>query len=225
MKKISLLTITALLALGSAAFAAGTTATPGVFTVEANLPAATDVQFVTSKVVGSTFSDTVKGSGAALTWGTSDLQFYDKENGVDVNVWRGKHYYAIDFNPVSGTQSAPGNYQNVTFAYSSESNPTGQAAGTGLGEKGTITLVKTILNSTTGKTEDTKIIAKALKDVGTISGIDQTKVNGGWFRVYLGLYPGAASGSADEVANAKPFTNADQPGKYTGKLTISVTLN
>lgn len=224
MKKISLLTITALLALGSAAFAAGTTATAGVFTVEANLPAATDVQFVTSKVVGKTFSDTVKGSGAALTWGTSDLQFFDKEDGKDVNVWRGKHYYAIDFNPVSGTQSAPGNYQNVTFAYSSENNPPGQAAGTGLGEKGTITLVKTILNSK-GETEDSKIISKALKDVSTISGIDQSKVSGGWFRVYLGLYPGAAAGSDGEVANAKPFTNADQPGKYTGKLTISVTLN
>jgi hypothetical protein len=58
--------------------------------------------------------------------------------------------------------------------------------------------------------------------IGGGEAIASTELNGGFFRVYVGIYPGGIS--AIDTAGGAPFTNADLPGDYDGTLTITATV-
>ncbi len=214
MKKLVILLTLAILGMSTAAFAAATT--PGVFDVSVQVPAATDITYIVSKVTPANaipWEVISSGSGAPLVWGTSDLKF-DTDN----KIWTGKHYFAIDLAPSLGVNGDPaaGNYGSVTFAFSDETVPAGQAAGNGLSKRAVLTAVRV-----TSAGDDPLPLRgpERLGLIGSLSPITQTNVAGGFLRVYVGLYTGSPA-----VAGAVPPTNGDTAGSYGGKITISATL-
>lgn len=181
------------------------------FTVRAVVPTATSVNITASTVpaAGGTFTPV---SGTTLAFGT---MYFDNviPSGETVapNIWRAPNYFAID------VANAGAGSPNVTLVYAEGSKPATQVHG--LGWK-TIADFKKVTGAGT-KTTDATIAghsAKALKDV-TSEHILPTDLIGGWLRVYVGIADGATG------APGEPFTNADQPGTYTGTLTVSATVS
>ena len=208
MKKIILLAVAALFVCATASFASIT----GTFASAASLPAATDVNFVVSNVTNGppiTFTQVGSGHATSLAWGTGDMQFDSS-----FRIWTGKYYYAIDLSPTDGVNPAPGNYSSITFGYSGESNPSGQAAGAGLGQKAIFAPVRVNGVVETGIGGPT-----ALKNAGSHATIVQADLAGGYLRVYVALYTGSPA-----VADAVPFSNGDIAGSYSGTFTITATL-
>ncbi len=212
MKRLLILTLLVALGISTTVFAA--TTTPGVFTLSATVPAATDVTYKVSKVLPGppiTFTPVASGSAAALTWATSDLSF----NTTD-KIWTGKHFYAIDLAPsvgVNGTP-APGNFGAITFNFTGETVPTGQTAGDGLSKRAVMQALKVI-----GTTETSIRGPERLGLVSALSPIAQADIGTGYLRVYVSLYTGLPV-----VTGAVPITNSDKAGAYGGTLTITATL-
>lgn len=179
------------------------------FIVTATLPQATGVTITATQV---------RVSDNAFQNQVTDLNFdpltFDSVNGI----WVPDHYFAID---VGGTGGA-GN-PNVTVSYGNETSPPGQIKG--LGFKSVATFVK--ITGATGSQTETPLAGhgpiQLLKDLTDGEIINGTELNGGFLRVYVGIYPGG--NATIDAAGGEPFTNADQPGTYQGTLTITAVVS
>jgi hypothetical protein len=140
----------------------------------------------------------------------------DLEFNTTNQIWTGKHFYAIDLTPSKGVSGdpAPGNFGAITFAYTGETIPAGQATGEGLGKRAVLQALKVV-----GTTETSVRGPARLGAVSTLAPIAQTDIGTGYLRVYVSLYTGLPA-----VTGAVPITNADKSGSYGGTLTISATL-
>ena len=93
-----------------------------------------------------------------------------------------------------------------------------------LGFKSTATFVK-ITGPSNAQVENpltTHGPKKLLKSITAGENITSGEINGGFLRVYVGIYPGADA--AIDAAGGEPFTNGDKSGSYQGTLTVSATI-
>ncbi len=173
------------------------------YTLTAVVPAATGVNMTVNRVTLATDAWSAV-TGTAL--GFSSLVFDNT-----LKIWKAPDYFAIDV-ANSGAGSP-----NVTVTYAEGSKPGTQTKG--LGYKATATFKKVVYVSATVKPTESDITghtAKALKDVVN-ENVTSAQTAGGWLRLYVGL-------STGEVGKpGEPFTNADQPGVYTGTVTVTAT--
>ncbi len=142
---------------------------------------------------------------------TSELDFNPLEFDPEYGFWAPAHYFVIT---VAGEGGA-GN-PTSTFTYTNGQNPNAPGRPEdGLGYKTVITFNKFI--DLVGEEEiyQTQILQNA--DSGIT--VTPAQLTGGSLRVYLGIYTGE-----DEVEEAQLFLNTDEPGEYTGTLTISSTI-
>lgn len=204
MKKLFLLTV---VMLGLATSAMAITDTED-FVVSATVPAASGINIVATEVSlpGNTF-------GSQVTAMDFDPLSFDTANGI----WIPNHYFAVDVGATGGAGTP-----NITVSYGNESNPVGQVKG--LGFKSTATFVK--ITGPEGAQVEEALAAhgpeKLLKDLIGGEDITAAEIDGGFFRVYVGIYTGD-----DATLNGlggEPFTNADVAGDYSGTLTISATI-
>lgn len=206
MKKVTGLIIAGLLLLPTGLLWAATT-----FTISAVIPTATSVNITAASVpaAGGTFTAI---TGSTLAFGTMTFDSTVPAGGTTApNIWRAPNYFAIDV--ANNGAGAP----NVTVTYAEGSKPTNQT--NGLGYKGTMDFKKVTGSGTT--TTDNVLAAhskKALKDVAN-EHITPAELAGGWLRLYIGLADGSTG------APGEAFTNADQPGTYTGTVTITATVS
>ncbi len=215
MKKLSLLTVLAVIAFGSKAFAAD-------FPITATIPAATQVLYKVSVVTPGTPPSFASQTGNSLNFATAGTGMsYSTAN----QIWTASRFFAIDLSPSDASGNpAPVRYGTITLAYSANVVPSGQAATEGLNKRGTLTAVKVV-----GTTETT--LRKA--NIGsTFAALSDSDVQGGFLRVYVGLATGEtwdhdtnpSTPNVPVVPGSVPFTNGDKPGTYTGTLTITATL-
>ena len=201
--------IRSLIIIGAFLFvSAGSLLAATAFTVRAVVPAATSVNITASSVTGTTWTS----QGTTLAFGTMTY-VTTVVNGVPSSIWRAPNYFAVD------VANAGAGSPNVTVVYADVAMPVGQVHG--LGYKGTIDFKKVVLNAITGATTETAIsghVKKALRSVAS-ENVLPALTAGGWLRLYVGLADGAV-GTVGE-----PFTAADQPGTYTGTLTITATVS
>ncbi len=223
--KILVLAAAGLLALTAGPARAQTTT--GTFDVQATIPKAVSVTFVVSEVKqtpGPNPGDPPIIEFTKTTEGIVPLNFdtagegmtYDSAN----NIWTATRFFAIDLSPRDGGGNpAPAVYDNVQLSFTPGSKPAGQSVG--LEKKATITAVKV---SGSPAVETDLISARNIgAGLPTINGTD---ISGGFLRIYVGLATGETTGSppVPVVPGSEPFTNADQPGTYTGQLTVTATL-
>lgn len=205
MKKL-ILVILFSLALAHSAIAAST----GTFPIAVNIPPADSVNFIVNKVTGPSNAPTfvTNPDGKNLNFGVT----FNGQN----SIYLANESFAIDLAP-----NGIANYSSVGFSYSSETNPTGQAANTGLSTHGTITPVKVVGN------QETQLAGFGVRLGGTLPSITNSQVAGGFLRVYVGLATGelvGGAGTAAKIPGSVPFSGADRSGDYKGTLTITATL-
>lgn len=210
MKKLFLALV--MLLSSSVAFAASTT---GVFPIQITIPAATTVAFKVSEVTPGSPPTFVSHTGNFLNFDNSGTNF-----SVANGTYLPKTFWAIDIAPTDAAGTpAPGNFGSISFTYSSNVVPAGQAATEGLNNRGTFTLVK--VSGQTGAQTETTLQKAALG--ASHANITQSDIDGGFARVYVGGATGETEGP-NAVPGTKPFSLGDKPGVYTGTLTITATL-
>ncbi|MBN1869317.1 MAG: hypothetical protein JW847_01900 [Candidatus Omnitrophica bacterium] len=135
-------------------------------------------------------------------------------------VWLPDHYYAVDVGVTGGTGST-----NITLRYIEGTRPTGQPLDNSLGYKTTASF----FSITGGPAPEDQVSTPLATSVGTKAllinlasdvTITPLLLNGGFFRAYIGVYPGGDA----TLTDGKPFTNADVPGTYTGTLRVTATV-
>ena len=181
------------------------------FAVSAYIPKANAVTITATEV------DAASGDfGNTVTDMDFDPMTYDSAAGI----WLPDHYFAVD---VGVTSDGVGSTDViVTYSETTSDRPAGQIKG--LGYKSTATFV-TVTGSPGSQTE-TDLAGhgptKLLKDVSG-ENIFGTELGGGFFRMYVGLYPGG-DGTLDGDGG-EPFTNSDKTGDYTGTLTVTAVVS
>ncbi|VAX35807.1 hypothetical protein MNBD_UNCLBAC01-329 [hydrothermal vent metagenome] len=180
------------------------------FIVSASLPAATGVSILATQVDESTgeFQNAV----TALNF---NPMTFDAGNGT----WLPDHYFAIDIAAVDGIGSP-----DVTVKYTEGSKPAAQVKG--LGFKALATFIKVTGGPSPSDQTETDLVShgpkQLLKDLVDGEAITKAELEGGFLRVYIGVFPGGDT--AIEAAGGEPFTNADKPGVYDGTVTITATV-
>jgi hypothetical protein len=193
------------------ALAVPATAVDETFTVTASVPQATGVSISAARVDSSTNEFTPV---AGTTLNFNPLTFNS-----ELGIWLPDHFFAVDVGAVGGA-GAP----DVTVTYTEGANP--NDPDNGLGWKSTATFVQV-----TGEGEDqteTALTAhgpkKLLKDVnGEL--INDTEIQGGFLRIYLGIVTNDPNATFPDPAGAENFTNEDAPGDYDGTLLVSATIS
>ncbi|MFH0827045.1 MAG: hypothetical protein V1923_04065 [Candidatus Omnitrophota bacterium] len=142
-------------------------------------------------------------------------------NGIPFSVFLPNHFYSIDMAYTYGGGAA---ITQMSFLFTG-TEPAGQPIGSGLGVKGTATLVKKrIVNGVEAPETGGDRIAKVLlRDVSTVN-VLLTDIAQGWLRMYVGLVtkdPALPAGDIELGSEAQVFSPGDVPGSYTGSLTIS----
>lgn len=189
------------------------------FAITADIPSATVVEFITSRVEnGGEF--TVIGTGnTPLNFTTAgEGIIFDAVNGI----WAASRFFAIDVSPQTAAgDPAPASYNQIDLSYVDGLNPNGGADG--LGAKGVVTVVRvdTVEDPNDANAliqVETEIVADSLNDIGSAN-VTNGDVAGGFMRAYVGISTG------EPGKPGVPFTNGDAPGTYTGTLTFTATLN
>ena len=200
MKKLFLLTALAVAVLGKSAFAAD-------FPITAVIPAATTVNFIVSEVTPGPTPAFAAHPGNNLTFDMGYLS--------GPGIWVGKKFFAIDLSPANGANPAPGVYGSISFSYSGQTVPAGQAPAEGLNRRATLAAVRVNSNAT-----ETVLLKGPIGSA--FASLNNASVAGGFLRVYVGTATGETG--VNEILGSVPFTNADKPGTYAGTLTITATL-
>ena len=209
-KAIVLSAFLALLLSTGQAFAAVTSKT---FSLQANIPAATGSNITAASVNATTGVFTALApTVTTLSFNTGASVPFNVPNGI----YAPNQFFAID---ITGSGGA-GN-PDVTFTYSGDVKPAGQLSG--LGVKATATFVK-VTGATGAQTET--VLANGKKRLIDLTGesVLKTAYSGGFLRVYLGIVTKDPTATPLDPANSEPFTNADQPGAYSGTLLVSATV-
>ena len=179
------------------------------FTVSASIPAATGISIVATQVNSANNQ-----FGAQVT----ALDFNPMAFNATNKVWLPDHYFAIDVGATGGAGNP-----NITVKYAEGAKPVGQP--NGLGFKSIATFVKITGGPAPADQIQTDLAAhpkKPLKNITAGEVIGNAEIAGGFFRVYIGIYPGGDAALA--ALGAEPFTNGDKSGNYDGTLTITAVL-
>jgi len=193
--------------LGVAVLLLGATAgfaDQGSFGINVNIQKSSAIQFVVSRVQGSTWTPATN----ALNFGQL---LYDSVNGIFYSPF----YYAID---IGTTGDGAGQPDDISFSYTPGTNPNQGTALGGLDVKGSLTVVKTDGDN------DTVINKVLLGKVAGIGTLDKSQFTGGWPRLYVGIFngdPDNSTGDDDEEV----FSPADNPGDYSGILLVTAVVN
>ncbi len=177
-----------------------------IFMVTAAIPSATGVKITAATIVENPVTHAII---SYTPIDTTDLTFsamtYDSTN----KIWTPPNYFAIDI-ANTGVGSP-----NVAVVYADGGKPAGQAQG--LGNRATIAFKKVVWvdASHNNETDIAGHPRKAL--IAANDSFLPATTAGGWFKMYIGVATDAS------VANAAPFTNADQPGSYSGTVTVTAT--
>ncbi len=187
----------------------------------ATIEAATGLNFLTFSVTNSSGSDVLSPAGSTLSFG--DLIYSavtDPLTHVVSTSWRSDHAFAIEIAPVGGTAST----MNINVQYSELTNPNSTTNGHGLGWKSTVTFMNIINNvesPITAHGGTGKMLLKDLPESG--EAVTSAQIIAGSLRMYIGMVAKDPSAAIPDPVDGEVFTNFDQPGEYTGKLTISAT--
>ena len=176
------------------------------FFINAQLPAASSATFTVSKVlVGPPLVFQVQPPGSVnLNFGT--LAF-NAVNGIFVTS--PAHFWVIDV----GSNGA--GMPDILANYVDTGKPAAQVAG--LGARATFNHAE--ITGPTGSQVTNDLGTRALASVTNLS-IPETDFSDGFLRVSVGLATGLPI-----IAGATPFTALDQPGAYTGTLTLTATFD
>jgi len=180
------------------------------FFIEAELPASGTATFAVSRVIpGSpeTFIPQAPGFDA-LDFGLLTL---DAVNGIFLPTY----FWVVDVG-ADGAGSP-----DVAFSYTDTANPNGAVNdGTGLGARGTIAYSE-VVTGPGGQTVNL-IRGEALRQANTSGGINENDYSDGFLRFSVGI---ATGDPLLQEGNATPFTALDNPGNYTGTLTVTATFD
>ena len=179
------------------------------FTVQAQVPASTQASFSVSQVT--------PGNPDVFTpVNTTDLDFGQLSLDTTNNIFLPAYYWVIDV----GANGA--GMPNLQFSYTDTANPNGALNnGTGLGGHGTIAYSEVVTNANGSQTVNL-IRGEALQQANTSGGISNTDYPNGFLRISVGV---ATGDSTLQEGNATPFTATDQPGNYSGTVTITATFD
>lgn len=179
------------------------------FTVQANVPAATSASFSVSKVIPGTPETFVPTATTNLDFGTLTL---DTTN----NIFVPAHFWVIDVG-ANGAGSP-----DIAVTYTDTANPNGALNnGTGLGRRGTISYAEVVTNADLSQTVNL-IRGESLSQANTSGGVNETAFDNGFLRVSVGV---ATGDPALQEGNATPFTALDNPGNYSGTVTLTATFD
>ena len=201
MKKSLLLT--AILVVASAVAVAPVFAQV-VFTVSAQVPASTGVNFVVSRVVGTVFTKQAA-NFTNLNFGVLAL---DPVN----QIFLPDHGWVIDVAPNGASRP------DLSVSYQDTGNPTGVPIGQGLAQHGTITFAEVVF----GPPETTNVIDGMSLGQSNGTLINETQFANGFLRMFLGI---ATGDPALDEGTATPFTAVNAAGTYTGELTLTATFD
>ncbi len=195
----------------------------GNFIIRATISPASGVDFVVSKVTadanGNITSFTTQNT---TTLDFATLPFVSKSaSGATLNIFVPQFFWAVDVGALGA-----GN-PDVQVQYTDQQNPNSTAGNSraGLLKKGILTSFR--VQQTTnqqGQTVDNPILlsSNTLSNfVGAGQTINETQINGGFLRFFVGISTGAAT----EPSGAEPFTALDAPGTYSGTLTLTATFD
>ncbi len=206
MKKLLLAVIAALAGLTLMAMPASAQVD---FFIDAEVPAANGATFAVSQVTPGPPEVFTPVNTFNLDFQTLTL---DTVNGIFIPSF----FWVVDV----GSNGA--GFPDVQFAYTDTANPNGGLNnGTGLGGRGTIAYAEVVTN-TNGTQTVNLIRGESLDDANTSGGIDETDYANGFLRFSVGIATGDPSLSE---GSATPFTAADQPGTYSGTLTVTATFD
>lgn len=182
------------------------------FFINANLPASNTASFAVSRVlVGPPLTFQPQPAGTVnLNFGTLAL---DPVNGIFVTS--PAHYWVIDV----GSNGA--GMPDILADYTDTASPNGALNnGEGLGGRANFNYAEIVTNPDLSQTTN-DIATVALDDVQSLA-IPETAFSDGFLRMSVGLATGDPAGP---TTDATPFTAADQPGAYTGTLTVTATFD
>lgn len=216
MKKLCLLVLTvaifALVAIGQVS--------SEDFIIEVDIPQADSANFLVWKLVaGQPFPANPEQSNT-LNFTTTLTQFQD-----GASAFLGDNFYAIDVFPTGGA-----GLLNVNVTYADTQNQNGSLNdGTGIGGKGIATVVRApieIDSQNPAFFDEAQLSRTLLQDVPAIifaSDIEDPQARASFMRMYVGLATGDPAATPPEPVGAVPFNLADQPGLYSGLLTLTVS--
>jgi len=192
------------------------------FEVTVNIPFANGVSIVASQFASS--DDAFEG---VVTEFDFDPMVFD----TGLGVFLPNHYYAVDVGVIGGAGTT-----EVNFKYSelSSDRPSQQPPNGSFGHRSTATFVRVLggplpedqtqepLPIGHGTNESTQLLKNFFGGGVDIAGSD---LNGGFFRVFVGIYPGGDINGVDIAGDGgAPFTLTDEPGLYKGTVTITATV-
>lgn len=181
------------------------------FFIEAELPASGTATFTVSQVIpGSpeTFIQQAPGFDAL----DFSLLTLDTVNGIFLP----SYFWVVDVG-ADGAGSP-----DVAFSYADTANPNGGLNnGTGLGGRGTIAYSEVVTNPDLSQTVNL-IRGESLQQTNTSAEISETDYADGFLRFSVGIATGDIS---LQEGTATPFTALDNPGNYTGTLTVTATFD
>lgn len=237
MKRLTLILMLTVLALGIAQVAIAGNSQKNDFTVQAYIPAGSGVQLAVRE-----FTPSADGS-------IPDDQWNQKELGINENKtldfgelnWDAKYkvYYSTKAFLIEayGDRGQALNTVNVTYA--DNSIPSGQPAAKSLGKRGKTVITKAYLEDMNNdgilSPSETKeaVISKQSFSKSNNKSISASQLNGGWFRMWVGLLRGSSTEEgADQTdkeimaaeSDVSPFLGSDKTGNYSGTLTVSATI-
>jgi len=192
------------------------------FEVTVNIPFATGVSITASQFASS--DDAFQGF-------VTEFDFDPMDFDAGLGVFLPNHYYAVDVGVTGGAGTT-----DVNFAYSelSTDRPDDQPATGSFGFRSTATFFRVLggplpedqdqqpLPIAHGTNASTQLLKNFFSGGVDIAGSD---LNGGFFRVFIGVYPGGDINGVDIASDGgAPFTTSDEPGLYKGTVTITATI-
>lgn len=180
------------------------------FTIDAEILSSSTATFNVSKVTppGTSKDDWQAYASTNLDFGTLTLD-------TDTGIFAPAQYYVIDVG-VNGAGNP-----DIDTLYSDTANPNGAPNdGTGLGRRGTVAYSEVITNL--NGTQTVNLIRGESLSQADGGLVGETQFAAGFLRVSVGI---ATGDPTLQEGNAVPFTTLDQPGVYSGTLTISATFD
>lgn len=179
------------------------------FTIDAEVPAADGATFAVSQVT--------PGPPEVFTpLNTFNLDFQTLTLDAVNGIFLPSFFWVVDV----GSNGA--GFPDVQYSYTDTANPNGGLNnGTGLGARGTIGYSEVVTNPDGSQTVNL-IRGESLQEANTSGGIDETDYANGFLRFSVGL---ATGDPTLQEGSATPFTAGDQPGIYSGTLTVTATFD
>lgn len=187
------------------------------------MPEATGLTIATSKIDANDEEDPLLHSWIPGDAGTTlDMGNLKELSGVDALnrkwiVFLPEFYFAVDIAPFGGGLAAT---SRIIVSQFSETMPTG--ATVGLGVKGNITYVKTVLTDWAANlTEDTLLEKLRYMDEKTIT---PANIANGWLRLYIGTANGnllPCCGLPGDATGSQIFSPGDIGGTYSSILRVT----